>query len=109
MDLQEAKNQLKQCLIASKNRRDLGHPNPNFPDTDRYTISIADLTALKTYFFGLQQDNGEFETLYPVSHYRFEVATSGSQGPDVHDFKISPRTQNGTGPAIFNFHIEATD
>jgi hypothetical protein len=104
--LDDAVIQLRQCLVASKNRRDMGNTDPNFPDTARYTITAADAEKLAEYFFSLQASDGEFSHLYPANAYRFEVATSGSAGRNVWDFKISQIVGIGnSGPAIFNYHI----
>lgn len=103
--LENAVRQMRQCLIASKNRRDLfTNANPNFPDTDRYTIEHQNLDRLKEYFFALQGDS-EFVNLYPTEQYRFEVATSWTGGSSIHDFKISPIENGRSARAIFNFHI----
>jgi hypothetical protein len=102
---EQAQMQLRQCLVSSKNRRDMGFTDPNYPDTNRYTISQGDFDKLATYFRGLQRDY-EFSGLYPAESYRFEVATSGSTA-NVHDLKISPISSFGSsGSTIFNFHIE---
>lgn len=104
--LEQAITQLRQCLVASKNRRDLGNLNPNFPDTPRYTISQSDMNELGKYFMDLQTTDGEFSHLYPTGVYRFEIATSGAAGAQVLDHKISQiQLDNSSGPAIFNFHI----
>ncbi len=105
--LADAKRQLRQCLVASKNRRDLGNNNPNFPDTDRLTLSADDFTQLSAFFRSLQSDP-EFGHLYPANHFRFETATSGSNNRNnVHDLKISPiQSNNASGTAIFNYHIQ---
>lgn len=105
--LDTAKMQLRQCLVASKNRRDLGNNNPNFPDTQRLTISTAEFAQLSAFFHSLQNDP-EFGHLYPASHFRFESATSGSNNHNnVHDLKISPiLSNNSSGTAIFNYHIQ---
>jgi hypothetical protein len=107
--LKQACEQLRQCLVASKNRRDLNNFDPNFPDTQRYTIFRGDAQSLGGAFLLLQQSD-EFKHLYPAMQYRFEVATSGSGGPNVWDFKISPIVGLGnTGAAIFNYHIGVVD
>ena len=106
-----AKMQLRQCLIASKNRRDLqamnmgiGISSPNFPDTDRLSISGDDFALLKSYFLTDLHGDFEFASLYPDDSFKWEVASSGST-PGVMDLKISPKTLYGTGSAIFNYHI----
>jgi hypothetical protein len=105
--LNAAETQLRQCLVASKNRRDMKNPNPNFPDTQRLTIAEHDFESLKAYFQGLQQHDDEFKHLYPVGKWRFEVASSGSQGHNrVYDLKISGLLAQGSGSAIFNYHIQ---
>jgi hypothetical protein len=100
--------QMRQCLVASKNRRDLGNPNPNFPDAQRPPIITRDFRSLTAYFQGLQHHDTEFSHLYAVSADRFEVASSGSQGRNrVCDLKISPIHANrSSGSAIFNYHIQ---
>ncbi|NMO21292.1 hypothetical protein HPC49_29685 [Pyxidicoccus fallax] len=100
---ERAQMQLRQCLVAAKNRMDMGFSDPNFPDTDRLTLSRSDFDRLATYFRGLQSDY-EFSTLYPDGSYRFEVASSGSTG-GVWDLKISPIVFGASGPTIFNYHI----
>jgi hypothetical protein len=102
MDLQTAYTQLKQCLIASKNRRDLygATANPNFPDTQRYTITTETHDQLRTAFFALQASD-EFRPVYPSAVYRFAVGTSGST-PGVYGYRIEPIAG---GSAIFNYHI----
>ncbi|NOJ76786.1 hypothetical protein [Myxococcus xanthus] len=109
--LAEAKMQLRQCLVASKNRRDLqaigvGYAisSPNFPDTNRLSISEEDFKSLKKYFLDDLASDLEFSFLYPDTEFAWEVASSGSTR-GVQDFKISPRTVFGSGTAIFNYHI----
>ena len=106
--LSAAEMRLRQCLVASKNRRDLQTPNPNFPDTQRLTIAEKDLEGFKAYFQSLQQHDDNFKHLYPASEYRFEVATSASQGHNrVYDLKISRiLADKNSGSAIFNYHIQ---
>ena len=105
--LNAAETQLRQCLVASKNRRDMKNPNPNFPDTQRLTIAEHDFESLKAYFQGLQQHDDEFKHLYPAGKWLFEVASSGSQGHNrVYDLKISEILVQGSGSAIFNYHIQ---
>ncbi len=106
-----AKMQLRQCLVASKNRRDLqamnmgiGISSPNFPDTDRLSISNDDFELLKKFFLKDLKSDYEFAFLYPEDSFSWEVASSGSTY-GVMDFKISPKTLYGTGSAIFNYHI----
>jgi hypothetical protein len=94
---------VRQCLIADRNRADLGsHPRVNWPDTQRHTIDDTAFATLRDWFFALQGDN-EFSRYYPRNLFRFEVATSGSGGRlGVHDLKISPRAG---GASVFNYHV----
>jgi hypothetical protein len=101
--------QVRQCLGASKNKRDMyPNPNPNYPDTDRLIITSTDFDPLKQHFFALQTNDAEYAHLYPKDRYRFEVATSGSaHGRPIHDLKISPIQGIGaSGATIFNYHVE---
>lgn len=98
--LEEAKMQLRQCLIASKNRRDLGNNDPDFPDTPRLTISPASFQSLHDFFLGLQDDH-EFKDLYPRAGYRFTTHNVG----EAQDLKISPIEEGTLGSAIFDYHI----
>ncbi|NVJ08366.1 hypothetical protein HUW63_24395 [Myxococcus sp. AM001] len=109
--LSEAMMQLRQCLVASKNRRDLqaigvGYAisSPNFPDTNRLSISQEDFERLKKYFLNDLKSDLEFSFLYPDTGFVWEVASSGSTR-GVQDFKIAPKTFFGAGTAIFNYHI----
>ena len=104
---EQAQMQLRQCLVAAKNRLDLGYSDPNFPDTARLQLSRADFKRLAAYFVSLQRDY-EFGTIYPEGSYRFEVATSGSTA-GVHDLKISPIEHGASGSTIFNYHIGVFD
>jgi hypothetical protein len=102
--LGQAKTQLRQCLVASKNRRDLGNNDPNFPDTARYTINLTDASALAGHFLSLQSDD-EFKGLYPADKYTFDVATSGTVGTNVWEFKILFYPDENSRLTIFNYHI----
>jgi len=106
-NLDRIQSDLKISFIALINQQQLQiEVKRNWPAPEtRKVISPTTLAQLSTWFINNFPTLAEVSPFYPLTKYRYEVATSGSTD-GVHDFKISPK--NG-GTTIFNYHVQVTN